>query len=59
MCAKLGHVNLTMPRLGLHVIHVLGLVTVNVCAKSEVPTFTRYSNMKHNAECIEWGDLGG
>jgi len=57
--AKLGHVSPTPPPLGLYVIRTLGLVTINVCAKFKVPIFTRYSNMKENAKCIKYGDLGG
>jgi len=38
---------------GLFVIHTLGLVTINVCAKFEVPIFTHYGNTKGNAKCIK------
>jgi len=36
---------------------MLGLVTINVCAKFEVPTFTHYVNTKGNAKCIKSSDL--
>jgi len=32
---------------------MLGLVMINVCAKSEVPIFTYYSNTKGNAKCTK------
>jgi len=37
----------------LFVIPTLGLVTINVYAKFEVPIFTHYSNTKGSAKCIQ------
>ena len=54
-----GHVSPTPPPLELFVIRSLGLVTINVYAKFEIPIFTHYGNMKCNAECIKYGDLDG
>ena len=53
--AKMGHVSPTPPPLGLLVIRTLGLVTINVCAKFEVPIFTCYDNTKDNAKFIKYG----
>jgi len=49
----MGHVSPAAPSLGV-ICHpyTLGLVTVNVCAKLEVPIITRYDNTKGNAKYI-------
>jgi len=52
--AKIGHVSPTCTLWELFVIPPLGLVTINVCAKFEVPIFTRYGNTKGNAKCIKY-----
>jgi len=33
---------------------MLGHVTINVCAKFEVPIFTRYGNAIGNVKCIKY-----
>jgi len=38
---KTGHVSPITPLCGLFVIYTLILVMINICAKFEVPTFTR------------------
>jgi len=42
----MGHKSHTRPLQGLFVIRTLGLLTINACVKSEVPTFTLYGNIK-------------
>ena len=53
----MGQVSPITPPLGLFVIHALGLVMINLCAKFEIP-ITHYKNAKCNAERIKCGDFG-
>jgi len=55
--AIMGQVSPITPPLGLFVIHALGLVMINLCAKFEIP-ITHYKNAKCNAERIKCGDFG-
>jgi len=54
MCEKNGSREPYLPHWGLFVIHTLGLVTINVCAKFEVSIVTSYDNTKGNAKCIKY-----
>jgi len=54
----MGHVTLPCPFQGQFVISRLGLAVVNLYTKVEVFMFTDYKDMKSNAKCRNWGDLG-
>jgi len=51
----------TLPRLfqGRLVVRRLGLATVNLYTKYEVPMFTHYEDMKGHEKCKNWGGFGG
>jgi len=40
------------------VLRRLGLVTVNLCTKFEISTFTNYKDMKGDGKCKNLGGLG-
>ena len=49
-----------MPLSGtVSIVRMLGLATVNLCTKSEIPTLTYYKDMKCNEKCKNLGGLEG
>jgi len=46
------------PFQGRFVVRMLGLPTINVNTKYEVPVFTHYEDMKGDEMCRNWGGLG-